>query len=221
MFKRLQELLKVPVLYVDDCIGPKVAAAVAAAPNGSVLLLENVRFYPEEEANDAAFAKKLAAPASLYVNDAFGTAHRAHASTEGVTKFLPVAVAGFLLQKELDYLVRREAGSRDSVPPDPPSHLRDSPTPAPSQDGAVSKPVRPFAAIVGGSKVSSKIGVIETLLAKCDKLVLGGGMVRRDRRRRAAPPSPLPRRSSPSTGPWARRRARRWWRRTRWIWPRR
>ena len=140
MFKRLQELLKVPVLYVDDCIGPKVAAAVAAAPNGSVLLLENVRFYPEEEANDAAFAKKLAAPASLYVNDAFGTAHRAHASTEGVTKFLPVAVAGFLLQKELDYLVRREAGSRDfcpsrppptSVTHPPPPRPRTAPSPSP------------------------------------------------------------------------------------------
>jgi phosphoglycerate kinase len=108
VFERLKELLKVPVVYVKDCIGPDVAAAVAAAPNGSVLLLENVRFYAEEEANDAEFAKKLAAPASLYVNDAFGTAHRAHASTEGVTKFLRPAVAGFLLQKELDYLVRAE-----------------------------------------------------------------------------------------------------------------
>ena len=107
MYKRLQQLLAgVPVLYVDDCIGEKVAAAVATAPNGSVLLLENVRFYKEEEANDAEFAKKLAAPAQLYVNDAFGTAHRAHASTEGVTKYLKPAVAGFLLQKELDYLVR-------------------------------------------------------------------------------------------------------------------
>ena len=106
MYKRLQQLLAgVPVLYVDDCIGEKVAAAVATAPNGSVLLLENVRFYKEEEANDPEFAKKLAAPAQLYVNDAFGTAHRAHASTEGVTKYLKPAVAGFLLQKELDYLV--------------------------------------------------------------------------------------------------------------------
>jgi phosphoglycerate kinase len=149
VFERLKTLLPgVPVLYVDDCIGEKVAAAVATAPNGSVLLLENVRFYAEEEANDPEFAKKLAAPAQLYVYDAFGTAHRAHASTEGVTKYLKTAVAGFLLQKELDYL-----------------------------DGAVSKPVRPFAAIVGGSKVSSKIGVIEKLLEKCDKLVLGGGMI--------------------------------------------
>ena len=111
VYKRLQQLLPgVPVLYVDDCIGDKVAAAVATAPNGSVLLLENVRFYKEEEANDPEFAKKLAAPAQLYVNDAFGTAHRAHASTEGVTKYLKPAVAGFLLQKELDYLARR--GSR-------------------------------------------------------------------------------------------------------------
>jgi len=149
VFKRLKQLLSdAPVMYVDDCIGEKVAAAVATAPNGSVLLLENVRFYKEEEANDSEFAKKLAAPAQVYVNDAFGTAHRAHASTEGVTKYLKPAVAGFLLQKELDYL-----------------------------DGAVSKPVRPFAAIVGGSKVSSKIGVIEKLLEKCDKLVLGGGMI--------------------------------------------
>jgi phosphoglycerate kinase len=106
VYARLQQLLKVPVLYVDDCIGDKVQAAVNTAPNGSVLLLENVRFYKEEEANDPEFAKKLAAPAQIYVNDAFGTAHRAHASTEGVTKFLKTAVAGFLLQKELDYLVR-------------------------------------------------------------------------------------------------------------------
>ena len=146
---RIRELLKgITVVKVDDCIGPTVADAVKAAPNGSVILLENVRFYPEEEANDPAFAQKLAANADLYVNDAFGTAHRAHGSTEGVTKFLKTAVAGFCMQKELDYL-----------------------------DGAVSKPVRPFAAIVGGSKVSSKIGVIETLLNKCDKLFLGGGMI--------------------------------------------
>ena len=110
VYARLQQLLKVPVLYVDDCIGDKVQAAVNTAPNGSVLLLENVRFYKEEEANDPEFAKKLAAPAQIYVNDAFGTAHRAHASTEGVTKYLKTAVAGFLLQKELDYLVRGVQG---------------------------------------------------------------------------------------------------------------
>ena len=190
VYKRLQQLLPgVPVLYVDDCIGDKVAAAVATAPNGSVLLLENVRFYKEEEANDPEFAKKLAAPAQLYVNDAFGTAHRAHASTEGVTKYLKPAVAGFLLQKELDYLARRGAargarpgGGYDATCVRPFRHARCAHAcslPPPRQDGAVSKPVRPFAAIVGGSKVSSKIGVIETLLAKCDKLVLGGGMVRR------------------------------------------
>ncbi|XP_042499068.1 phosphoglycerate kinase, chloroplastic-like [Macadamia integrifolia] len=145
---RLSELLGVKVEKADDCIGPVVEKTVAALPEGSVLLLENVRFYKEEEKNDPEFAKKLASLADLYVNDAFGTAHRAHASTEGVTKFLKPSVAGFLLQKELDYLV-----------------------------GAVSNPKRPFAAIVGGSKVSSKIGVIESLLEKCDILLLGGGMI--------------------------------------------
>merc|ERR1712066_813395 len=116
--------------------------------DGDVLLLENTRFYKEEEKNVPEFAEKLAAPADLFVNDAFGTAHRAHASTEGVTKFLKPSVAGFLLEKELRYL-----------------------------DGAVSEPARPFCAIVGGSKVSSKIGVIESLLEKCDKLIIGGGMI--------------------------------------------
>ena len=133
---------------LNDCIGDSVAAAVKAAKPGTLLLLENVRFYKEEEKNDPAFAQKLAANADLYVNDAFGTAHRAHASTEGVTKYLSPSVAGFLLQKELDYL-----------------------------DGAVSAPKRPFCAIVGGSKVSSKITVIESLLEKCDKLIIGGGMI--------------------------------------------
>ncbi|KAF8390896.1 hypothetical protein HHK36_023195 [Tetracentron sinense] len=145
---RLSELLGIKVEKADDCIGPEVEKMVAALPEGSVLLLENVRFYKEEEKNDPEFAKKLASLADLYVNDAFGTAHRAHASTEGVTKFLNPSVAGFLLQKELDYLV-----------------------------GAVSNPKRPFAAIVGGSKVSSMIGVIESLLEKCDILLLGGGMI--------------------------------------------
>ncbi|KAJ0982860.1 hypothetical protein J5N97_011115 [Dioscorea zingiberensis] len=145
---RLSELLGVPVEKADDCIGPEIEQKAAALPEGGVLLLENVRFYPEEEKNDPEFAKKLAAVADLYVNDAFGTAHRAHASTEGVTKYLKPSVAGFLLQKELDYLV-----------------------------GAVSNPKRPFAAIVGGSKVSSKIGVIESLLEKVDILLLGGGMI--------------------------------------------
>uniref|UniRef100_A0A803MZ64 Phosphoglycerate kinase n=1 Tax=Chenopodium quinoa TaxID=63459 RepID=A0A803MZ64_CHEQI len=145
---RLSELLGLQVVKADDCIGPEVEKLVAGLPEGGVLLLENVRFYKEEEKNDPEFAQKLASLADLYVNDAFGTAHRAHASTEGVTKFLRPSVAGFLLQKELDYLV-----------------------------GAVSNPKRPFAAIVGGSKVSSKIGVIESLLEKCDILLLGGGMI--------------------------------------------
>jgi phosphoglycerate kinase len=145
---RLQELLGKPVKKLNDCVGDEVAKAVADAKDGELLLLENVRFYKEEEKNDAEFAKKLAANADLYVNDAFGTAHRAHASTEGVTKFLKPSVSGFLLQKELDYL-----------------------------DGAVSQPKRPFCAIVGGSKVSSKITVIESLLDKVNVLIIGGGMV--------------------------------------------
>jgi len=145
---RLSELLGKPVKKLNDCVGDEVEKAVKDAKEGELLLLENVRFYKEEEKNDAEFAKKLASNAQLYVNDAFGTAHRAHASTEGVTKFLKPSVAGFLLQKELDYL-----------------------------DGAVSKPKRPFCAIVGGSKVSSKITVIESLLDKVDVLIIGGGMV--------------------------------------------
>jgi phosphoglycerate kinase len=146
--KRLSELLGQTVVKCDDCIGDTVASAIAAMANGQVALLENVRFYPEEEKNDPEFAKKLAANADVYVNDAFGTAHRAHASTEGVTKYLSPAVAGYLMEKELQYL-----------------------------QGAIESPQRPLAAIVGGSKVSSKIGVIETLLDKCDKLFLGGGMI--------------------------------------------
>lgn len=145
---RLSELLGQKVALVPDCIGMSVGAALAGMKEGDVALLENVRFYPEEEKNDPAFAAKLAANADLFVNDAFGTAHRAHGSTEGVTAFLKPSVAGFLLQKELDYL-----------------------------QGAVDVPKRPFAAIVGGSKVSSKISVIESMLSKVDKLVLGGGMV--------------------------------------------
>jgi phosphoglycerate kinase len=145
---RLSELLGQPVMLVPDCIGVSVGAALAGMKDGEVALLENVRFYPEEEKNDAAFSKKLAENADIYVNDAFGTAHRAHGSTEGISAFVKPAVAGFLLQKELDYL-----------------------------QGAVDVPKRPFAAIVGGSKVSSKISVIEAMLAKVDKLVLGGGMV--------------------------------------------
>jgi phosphoglycerate kinase len=146
--KRLSELLGQEVIKTDDCIGDDVAAKVGALQNGQVLLLENVRFYKEEEKNEPEFAKKLAANADFYVNDAFGTAHRAHASTEGVTKFLSPSVAGYLVEKELQYL-----------------------------QSAIENPQRPLAAIIGGSKVSSKIGVIETLLEKCDKLIIGGGMI--------------------------------------------
>ncbi len=145
---RLSELLGKTVVKTNDCIGDEVAAKVGAMQDGDVLLLENVRFYPEEEKNDPEFAKKLASVADLYVNDAFGTAHRAHASTEGVTKYLSPSVAGELVEKELKFLQE-----------------------------AVDNPQRPLAAIVGGSKVSSKIGVIDALLDKVDKLFIGGGMV--------------------------------------------
>jgi phosphoglycerate kinase len=146
--KRLSELLGQPVPKPSDCIGPEVQAAVGAMQNGDVLLLENVRFHPGEEANDPAFAQELAAVADLYVNDAFGTAHRAHASTAGVTQYLKPSVAGLLVEKELQYL-----------------------------QSAIEVPQRPLAAIIGGSKVSSKITVIETLLDKVDKLLIGGGMI--------------------------------------------
>lgn len=145
---RLSELLGQPVVKTDDCIGEDAAAKVAAMADGDVLLLENVRFHAGEEANDPEFAQQLASNADLYVNDAFGTAHRAHASTEGVTKFLSPCVAGYLIEKELQFL-----------------------------QAAIDSPQRPLAAIVGGSKVSSKIGVIETLLDKVDKLFIGGGMI--------------------------------------------
>ena len=146
--ERLSQLLEQEVVKCDDCIGDSVKQKVDALQNGQVALLENLRFYSEEEANDPEFSKKLAANADVYVNDAFGTAHRAHASTEGVTKHLSPCVGGYLIEKELDYL-----------------------------KNAVENPQRPFAAIIGGSKVSSKIGVIETLIEKCDKLIIGGGMI--------------------------------------------
>lgn len=145
---RLSELLGKPVTKCDDCIGDEVAKAVEAMQPGDVVLLENVRFHAEEEQNDPEFAQKLASVADVYVNDAFGTAHRAHASTEGVTHYLNPSVGGFLIDKELEYL-----------------------------KGAIESPQRPLAAIIGGSKVSSKIGVIETLLDKVDKLLIGGGMI--------------------------------------------
>jgi 3-phosphoglycerate kinase len=144
--KRLSELLGKPVVRTSDCVGPEVQAAVDAMKPGDVVLLENVRFYAEEEKNDPEFAKKLASVAEVYVNDAFGTAHRAHASTEGVTKYLP-GVAGFLMQKELDYLGK-----------------------------AIGNPERPFLAILGGAKVADKIPVIDNLLTKVDSLIIGGGM---------------------------------------------
>ncbi|MGQ9696395.1 MAG: phosphoglycerate kinase [Armatimonadota bacterium] len=143
---RLQELLARPVKKLDDCIGPQVEQAVADMSPGDVILLENVRFYKEEEKNDPEFARKLAALADVYVNDAFGTAHRAHASTEGVAHHLP-AVAGFLMEKEIDYLSR-----------------------------ALTNPDRPFVAVLGGAKVKDKIKVIENLLTKVDTLIIGGGM---------------------------------------------
>lgn len=144
--ERLEELLDLPVTKMGDCIGEMVQGAVMGMPIGHVVMLENVRFYPQEEKNDLDFAKQLASLGEVYVNDAFGSAHRAHASTEGVAHFLP-AVAGFLMQKELDYLGK-----------------------------AISNPERPFLAILGGAKVADKIPVIDNLLEKVDELIIGGGM---------------------------------------------
>jgi phosphoglycerate kinase len=143
--QRLGELLKTPVKKLNDCIGSEVAKAIDEAKE-KVILLENLRFHAEEEENDANFAKQLASLADIYVNDAFGTAHRAHASTEGVAHDLP-AVAGFLLDKEIEYLGK-----------------------------AIDTPEKPFAVILGGAKVSDKIGVIENLLKKANSLIIGGGM---------------------------------------------
>jgi 3-phosphoglycerate kinase len=143
---RLQELLGRPVIMAEDVIGDAVAAQANALKPGEVLLLENVRFYPEEEKNDPAFARELARMGEIYVNDAFGSAHRAHASTRGVADYLP-AVAGFLMEKELNYL-----------------------------GGALENPKRPFVAILGGAKIGDKIGVIENLLPKVDRILIGGGM---------------------------------------------
>lgn len=143
---RLQELLGKPVAFAGDCTGPEAESAVQVLKPGDVLLLENVRFYPEEEKNDPAFAKKLASLGDVYVNDAFGSAHRAHASTEGIAHDLP-GVAGFLMEKELNYLGQ-----------------------------ALASPAHPFVAILGGAKVSDKIKVIENLLPKVDALLIGGGM---------------------------------------------
>jgi phosphoglycerate kinase len=146
--ERMGELLGQKVTLAPDCIGDEVKKIIDSAKEGDVIMLENTRFYKEEEKNEPGFVEKLAAPFDMYVNDAFGTAHRAHASTEGVTKFLQPSVSGFLLAKELEYL-----------------------------DGAVSNGKKPMAAIVGGSKVSTKITVLEALLDKCDLVIIGGGMV--------------------------------------------
>ncbi|MBI5711314.1 MAG: phosphoglycerate kinase [Candidatus Eisenbacteria bacterium] len=145
---RLERLLRQPVAFAADCVGSQAEGAARGLQDGQVLLLENLRFHPEEEANDAGFAGRLAALGELYVNDAFGTAHRAHASTEGITRFLRPAVAGFLMQKELDYLGR-----------------------------ALDRPARPFVAVLGGAKISGKIDVITALLGKVDRLLVGGAMM--------------------------------------------
>jgi len=145
--KRLSELLAKEVKLAPDCIGAETKAMVDAMNNGDVLILENVRFHPEEEKNDPTFAKQLAELGDVYINDAFGSAHRAHASTEGVTKFIKISAAGYLMQKELDYL-----------------------------GGAITNPKRPYVAILGGAKISGKIDVINNLLTKVDTLIVGGGM---------------------------------------------
>ena len=144
--KLLASILEKPVATASDCIGKEAEKAVASLKNGDVLLLENLRFHPEEEKNDPEFSKALAKLAEIYVNDAFGTAHRAHASTVGVTKYLP-SVAGFLMQKEIEVMGK-----------------------------ALSNPTRPFASIIGGAKISDKIGVLDNILEKVDVLLIGGGM---------------------------------------------
>ena len=144
--EHLSTLLGRPVAFAPDCIGPAAADVIKANPRG-VILLENLRFHPEEEANDPTFAKSLAALADVYVDDAFGSAHRAHASTEGMVHFVKESAAGFLLTAEVEYLGR-----------------------------ALGSPDRPFVAILGGAKVSDKLEVIENLLAKVDALVIGGAM---------------------------------------------
>lgn len=144
---RLAELLDMDVKFVDDCVGEQVKSVVSKLNDGDVLLLENLRFHKAETDNDEEFSKQLAELGDVYVNDAFGSAHRAHASTEGVTKFISQSASGYLMQKELDYLGK-----------------------------AISDPVRPFTAILGGAKISGKIDVIENLLPKVDNLIIGGGM---------------------------------------------
>jgi len=144
---RLGELLEMDVKFAPDCIGEQVKAIVNSLKDGEVVLLENLRYHAEEETNDPEFSKQLAELGDVYVNDAFGSAHRAHASTEGVTKFISTCASGYLMQKELDYLGE-----------------------------AVANPKRPFTAILGGSKISGKIDVIDNLLPQVDNLLIGGGM---------------------------------------------
>jgi len=138
--------LGIPVKMAPDCVGPEVEAMAKAIQPGEVIMLENTRFHPEEEKNDMGLAKQMAALGDVFVNDAFGSAHRAHSSTEGVAHFLP-AVSGFLMERELEYLGR-----------------------------AIANPEHPYVAILGGAKISDKILVVSTLLSKCDKLIIGGGM---------------------------------------------
>jgi phosphoglycerate kinase len=146
--RRLQELIGKPVTFAEDCIGPEASNLVGRMKSGDVILLENLRFHAEEEKNDPEFARKLASLADIYVNDAFGSAHRAHASTEGVTRYFDQSVAGFLMERELRFL-----------------------------GAALANPKRPFAAILGGAKISGKIDVIQNLMSKVDVLIIGGGMV--------------------------------------------
>ena len=145
--RRLEELLGKKVVMAPDCIGSAVEAIIGNMKEGDVVLLENLRFHPEEEKNDPEFAKKLAGLADVYVNDAFGAAHRAHASTVGVTAYMAQSAAGFLMQKEIKYI-----------------------------SGAIDNPKRPFIAVLGGAKVSDKIGVIRKLMDKADALIIGGAM---------------------------------------------
>ena len=145
--KALSDLLLRPVAFLDDCIGEKVDKTVEIMKNGDCILLENLRFYAEEEKNDPEFARKLAKNADLYINDAFGTAHRAHASTEGVTRHVQKSAAGFLMQKELQFL-----------------------------GDELARPERPFVVILGGAKVSDKVMVIDALMEKADAILIGGAM---------------------------------------------
>ena len=144
---KLQEIIEAPVAFAPDCVGSEVETMVNNMKDGEILLLENLRFHKEEEKNDEEFSKSLARLCDVYINDAFGTAHRAHASTAGITKHVSTSAAGFLLKREVDYL-----------------------------KGAVENPVRPFVAIIGGAKVSGKIAVLENLADKVDKVIVGGGM---------------------------------------------